>query len=856
MKLDTILPFVKKPSQYIGNEFNSVKKDWESAKLRMALIFPDRYEIGMSHQGLQILYHIINDQSDYLAERACVPDRDMEEMLRREGVPLFSLESQTPLNRFDFIGITLPYELCYTNILTVLNLADIPFLSAERNNTHPFIIGGGPSAFNPEPVADFFDAILLGDGEEAILEIAQVLREAKQAGAIREHVLDNLSKIAGLYVPSLYEPRYDKSGVFAGISPLQESCQSVTRRVLADLNSTKGIANPIVPLTKIVHDRLGIEIARGCTRGCRFCQAGMIYRPVRERHPDQILRQVAQGIKQGGFDELALLSLSTGDYSCLPDLVVKLMDNFAERKVSLSMPSMRVGTLTPEIMRQIRRVRKTGFTIAPEAGSERLRRVINKGITEEDLLATCSSAFKLGWRVIKLYFMIGLPTETDEDVEAIADLAMKAFQATNKKGRITVSVGTFVPKSHTPFQRAPQLSIEESKAKLQLLRERLPGRVFSLKWHDPRQSFLEGVMARGDRKLSTVIAKAWQTGARLDGWSDHFDLATWLAAGEACKVDLASYLQGRRLDSALPWDHISTGIDNAFLEQEYAKALAEGYTPDCRNSGCQKCGLCDFKLVKPITHGKTQGSDSSSTHQTEADPQLPAVEELVAPVSKEKNPGSGAAENRFYYTIHYARLGQARFLSHLEMLQMFFRLFRRIDLPLQFSQGFNPSPKVSFSAALPLGTESEAEYMMVSLFEKLASVEAVINKMNNMLPEGIVVKSIETGRQETHVIQEVGYEIFLPDKKDAEALGKFNLAETACLPLSISRKGKDKILDVRSMVKEMQVLDANRIKLVLLDDPGQAGIKPLELLAGIMGKPLPSMQMSNVRKLWSRPQVV
>ncbi|MDT8335680.1 MAG: TIGR03960 family B12-binding radical SAM protein, partial [Desulfurivibrionaceae bacterium] len=407
MSIDDILPLVSRPSRYAGNEFNIVKKEWRHAELRCALVFPDLYEIGMSHQGLQILYHLLNNHPRVLAERAYAPAPDMEKVLRDSGRSLFGLESHRPLGEFDFLGITLPYELCYTNILTILDLAGMPFRSLERDDRHPLVIGGGPGAFHPEPVAEFFDAILLGDGEEAVLVIAELLLAAKSEGAGRAEVLRRLAAVEGVYVPSFFEPRYDHSGNFSGMLGLAGQ-NSVRRRILADIENSGGDP-PLVPLSRIVHDRLGIEIARGCTRGCRFCQAGMVYRPVRERSPARILELAEKGINESGFDELALLSLSTGDYSCISELLVGLMDRLARDRVAVSMPSMRVGTLTAEIMDQIKRVRKSGFTLAPEAGTDRLRRVINKGITEEDLLTTSRAAFDLGWKLLKFYFMFGLP---------------------------------------------------------------------------------------------------------------------------------------------------------------------------------------------------------------------------------------------------------------------------------------------------------------------------------------------------------------------------------------------------------------------------------------------------------------
>lgn len=501
VNIDAILPLVKKPGQYIGGELNSINKAWHMGAIRFCLIFPDLYELGMSHHGLQILYHILNNDERFLAQRCYAPDIDMEEHLRKAGLPLFALESRRPLAEFDVLGFTLPYELCYTNILTVLDLAGLPFKACDRTEEHPLVIGGGSCALNPEPVADFFDVIVLGDGEEVVVELGERLLAAKNEGAGKTETLRKLATVKGVYVPLFFEPIYT-NGQFAGVQALEKDYIQAERRVLPELPKAATSTRPLVPVVKPIHDRLGIEIARGCTRGCRFCQAGMIYRPVRERSVDDILKLAEQGIEASGFDEVALLSLSTGDYSCLPEVLIRLMDRFADEYISVSMPSMRVGTLTPEIIEQIKRVRKTGFTVAPEAGTDRMREVINKGITEEDLLATCRDAFGAGWNLIKFYFMIGLPTETEEDVDGIVELAKKARAAAGGGGRaqINVSVATFIPKPHTPFQWHEQLSLEEAKARLQRLKQLLPRKGFKLKWHDAHTSFMEGVFSRGDRR--------------------------------------------------------------------------------------------------------------------------------------------------------------------------------------------------------------------------------------------------------------------------------------------------------------------------------------------------------------------
>ena len=809
--------------------------DLSSAECSIVLVFPDLYEIGMSHQGLQILYHIINQQTGLAADRCYAPDVDMEEQLRLNNLPLFSIEQRHALSDFDIIGITLPYELCYTNILTIIDLSGISLRAEQRQKSDPFVIAGGSCALNPEPVADFFDAVVLGDGEEVVLEIIETVRSGKAQGHSRIEILHMLAKIDGVYVPQFFEPRY-KGQELVEVTPLVEDYDRVTRRVLSELPPVDILVQPLVPLVKAVHDRLGVEIARGCTRGCRFCQAGMIYRPVRERSVEDILRLAEEGIKSSGFDELALLSLSSGDFSCLPGLLVKLMDRYVHEYVSVSLPSMRVGTLTPEVINQIKRVRKTGFTVAPEAGTDRLREVINKGITEQDLMKSCQDAFGAGWNLIKFYFMIGLPTETMEDVDGIVELAVRARkEAQGKRAQINVSVATFVPKPHTPFQWAAQLTLEESKERIDRLKNTLPRKGFKLKWHDPYQSYLEGVFSRGDRKLSVLLETAWRAGARLDGWSEHFNLTRWQKAAENAKLDLDWYLRARDMDELLPWDHLHCGVDRSYLQKEYEKSLQQTYTPDCRNHKCQQCGLCDFKTLKPKVN-----PPETSRH---------------SPALKSSNRKDNKQQERavFSYRVHYSRTGDARFLGHLEVLQLIFRVLQRAGLPLLFSQGYNPSPRVSFSQALPVGVESHVEYFDMDLAVPLNKPDEVVKKLNQQLPGFIRVTDVAPVVKKSPVSCLIHYEMRFPDsvKTDyvKEKLAVFS--EKDEFIVERIRKRKKRELDVKPLVHGIN-LKKETLFVDLLHPHNAAGTNPREILEKVLGLSNTEALLTRIVKISSR----
>jgi radical SAM family uncharacterized protein len=611
-RLEELLPLVSKPIQYVGGEVNAVSKDWDAATVRWALMYPDAYEVGAPNQGVQILYEVINERDDALAERTYAVWPDLEALMREHGVPQFTVDAHRAVGDFDVFGLSFSTELGYTNMLTALDLAGVPLLAVDRDETHPVVVAGGHAAFNPEPIADFVDAAVLGDGEEAVLLITDIVRDWKAAGRPggREGLLLELARTGSIYVPRFYDVEYLEDGRIKRVAPNHSDVPwRVRKHTLMDLDEWAYPKNPLVPLAETVHERMSVEIFRGCTRGCRFCQAGMITRPVRERSITGIAEIVENGLQKTGYEEVGLLSLSSADHSEIADIARNLADRYEDSQVSLSLPSTRVDAFNVDLANELsRNGRRSGLTFAPEGGSERMRKVINKQVTEEDLIRTVTTAYAGGWRQVKLYFMCGLPTETDEDVLQIATLASEVIKAgravTGRRDiRCTVSIGGFVPKPHTPFQWAGQLDHESTDARLRKLRDAIRadreyGKSIGLRYHDGKPGIVEGLLSRGDRRVGGVILQAWRDGARFDGWSEHFSFDRWMAAAEVAlanePVDVDWFTtRERQRTEVLPWDHLDSGLDSEWLWEDWQDALAEVAVDDCRWTPCFDCGVCD-----------------------------------------------------------------------------------------------------------------------------------------------------------------------------------------------------------------------------------------------------------------------
>ncbi|MDO9566244.1 MAG: TIGR03960 family B12-binding radical SAM protein [Candidatus Desulfaltia sp.] len=840
MKIKTfqdILPMVERPSRYLGTETNSIKKDPNKVRLKVALAFPDLYEIGTSHFGLQILYHILNKHKEIAAERVYAPDVDMESYLRSSHMPLVSMESHKPLKSFDIIGFSLLYELNYTNVLTMLDLSGIPFFSSERDGLFPLIIAGGPCTCNPEPVADFFDVMVVGDGEKVIVDISKAWLTWKEDGSEDKGVLlKQLSLIKGVYVPAFFDLAGSSAGsktFFQIPQPRFSDYKVIAREIIADLDTAPFPDAPIIPFGKPVHDRLRLEIARGCTRGCRFCQAGMIYRPVRERSVKKLLNLFDTSCDATGYEDLSLLSLSTADYSSIISLMNQLMSRCEPRHIAVSLPSLRAGTLTPELINIIKKVRKTGFTIAPEAGSQRLRDVINKNITEEEIVETVQDVFDLGWLVIKLYFMIGLPSETEEDLLAIVELVKKLRKIktrSGRKGQINVSVATFIPKPHTPFQWAPQISLTESREKIERLRANLKIPGIRFKWQNPEVSMLEGLFARGDRRLSCLLVDAYKKGCKFDGWSDRFQYGLWEKAFFDQGLDVDRYTtRARDVTDRLPWDHIDTGVTKEFLKLEWEKAECGEHTPDCRRGDCNTCGVCDFKTIEPkvLQSGKDM------------------VNERLY-----KKRGASDEEAGAYTMIRlfYSKQSHAKYFGHLELVNIFLRALRRAGISVKFTEGFHPMPKVSFEDALPIGMESLNESLSVVVCGSVKP-NAVTTSLNKHLPKGLLVKDCQISSSKPDIKRQKSATYFVELKEgcfDKQKLNDF-IKSPDFVKTRVNRKGKVKKIDFKDMVLKINLTEPSKMMISLRSEPGRTA-RPFEIIKEIFNLSEEIMKQATIIK--------
>ncbi len=816
-----LLPLLPRPSRFTGIEDGACRKNPAHVRLRMALAFPDTYEVGMSYLGQKILYGIVNAHEAWWAERAMAPDREAGAVLRADNAPLCTLESDTPLARLHCVSFSITHELCYTNVLYMLDLAGIPLRSAQRSQdltACPLVIAGGGALLSAEPLTPFMDLMVLGDGEESLPDVLRLLERALDHGWSRDQLLREARLIPGVYVPSLFAPGED-----GALVPLLPDYTRPARRIVADLNTAAYPIRQVVPVGA-VHNRLSLEIARGCTRGCRFCHAGMVYRPVRERSLANITSLLDDCLRETGFDEISFLSLSTGDFSALKTLCHGVLDRCAREQISLSLPSLRVGSIDDEIIERMADLRRTGCTLAPEAGSQRLRDVINKGVSEEDLLLHAQKLLEHGWRMVKLYFMIGLPTETDEDLAAIADLCRKVRDAAGRGGprlQVTAALSPFVPKPFTPFQWEAQISREEISRRVHLVRELFKGqKCLKLRWHEPAMSHLEGVLSRADRRMADVVEKAYYKGAIFCSWMEGFDLGPWQEALDECGISAEACIGAREAGGPLPWSHLEAGVSEEFLLRERERALAGKITQDCRYGACRRCGACDTKAgPSRLPHATVAAEPDAVLHrnrlifsqrdQNAHEARRDAEGRLICRPQSSRPPQIAAELilKAAQYRIWHSKMGGSAYLSQLELQAVLERALRRAGLPLSFSQGFHPLPLLSFGRALPVGVESRAEWFALTLHQALAP-EEVAARLDPLLPPGMSVLRVDAvdKSRRTEQAEAEAFSLSLPTVEENAAVVRCftDFAALTSFPHTRQTKNGPRSADLRLLLRQWE----------------------------------------------------
>lgn len=868
-QIEPLLMQVEKPARYVGGEFNQVIKP--EAAVRCCLAFPDVYELGMSYHGYRLLYERINNaQEDWAAERAFCPWPDFEALMRRHGVPAYSLETRRPLAEFDWIGLTLQHEVNFTNVLNLIDLAGLPLESAERTAPFPLLIAGGEGAYSPEPLAPFIDAFVVGDGEEIVLEIMTLVEQAKREEWGREQVLRALDGLDGVYVPAFYEVDYRPDGVIAAIRRLPDPAsgqalpvEPIKKRHF-DISQDEGSLRPVVPLMRTVHDRLTIEIRRGCVNGCRFCQAGMINRPVHERSVEQVLDIARRGIKATGYSDISLLSLSTADHTMIAPMMRRLADTFAAEGISVSLPSIRINAFDVKLADEIAKGRKTGFTFAPEAGSERLRRVINKPVDQENFFQIIDDVFRRGWRTVKFYFMIGLPTETDEDLDGIVEICEQAtrlgWKYHKRNAKINVTLSPFVPKSNTPFQWEAQPPREELERRYQYVRsaviDRL-GRKVDIKSANTRSSFFEAVLARGDRRLAPAVRRAWELGARFDGWEEHFNFGLWAQAFEETGIDPAFYAnRTREADEIFPFEHIQSTIGRRFLTADLQRAKREHVVESCDTGRCAGCEVCGDTVRHNLARDRREGDPEAVPVAVEA---VSVAAEAPEAVPVEKEPSGKrhdylaalkvAPVQRIRLT--FSRQGALRYLSHLDFAKVLLMILRRAEVPMTYSQGFHPQPRLQYAPPLSLGTGALQDHIDLFLARQIAPTE-LLETLKGLELEGLAFKAAEEVSLSAPSLEaQIKASVYrleftnpesTPSGSDlAASLDAFQAKDA--FPVEIQKKKGLRVIDLRRSIKAIEAVAGGNgktlpaVRLEMTHQPGSF-VKPHDALGAILGQPM------------------